>query len=37
MINRNGVDSTDETEHGMIRDGIVVVPKNATLPDGWTL
>ena len=37
IVNRRGVDSTEETPHGMIRDGIVVVPKDATLPDGWTL
>ena len=23
--------------YGMIRDGIVVIPKDAVLPDGWTL
>ena len=27
-------ESTDETEHAMICDGIVVVPKGATVPDG---
>ena len=29
--------STEETEYGMIRDGIVVVIKGAVLPDGWTV
>ena len=37
IINAEGLESTEETEHGMIRDGIVVIPKGATLPDGWTL
>lgn len=37
IVNHQGVDSTEETPHGMVRDGIVVVPKDATLPDGWTL
>ena len=35
--NRRGLDSTEETPCAMIRDGIVVIPKDATLPDGWTL
>lgn len=35
IANVRGVDSAPETEFGMIRDGIVVVPKSATLPDGW--
>jgi glucose-1-phosphate adenylyltransferase len=35
--NEKGLDSTDETPYGMIRDGIVVIPKEATLPDGWSL
>jgi glucose-1-phosphate adenylyltransferase len=37
IVNQQGVDSTEETEYGLIRDGIVVVPKDATLPDGWTI
>ena len=37
VVNYQGVESTDETQYGMIRDGIVVVPKDATLPDGWKL
>ncbi len=37
IINSEGVDTTDETAQGMIRDGIVVIPKSATLPDGWSL
>lgn len=35
VSNPRSIDCTDETEHGMIRDGIVVIPKGATLPDGW--
>ena len=31
------LEHTDETPFGMIRDGIVVMPKGTTLPDGWTL
>ena len=37
ILNREGVDSTEETPQGMIRDGIVVIPKDAVLPDGWSL
>ena len=37
VVNSGGVDSTEENEFGMIRDGIVVVPKGATLPHNWSL
>lgn len=37
IVNSRELDSTDETEHAMISDGIVVVPKGATIPDGWSL
>jgi glucose-1-phosphate adenylyltransferase len=37
IVNSQGVESTEETPYGMIRDGIVVVPKDTTLPDAWTL
>jgi glucose-1-phosphate adenylyltransferase len=37
VVNESGVDWTAETCYGMIRDGIVVVPKETTLPDGWKL
>jgi glucose-1-phosphate adenylyltransferase len=37
IINEQGVDHTDETPFGMIRDGIVVMPKNTALPDGWRM
>jgi glucose-1-phosphate adenylyltransferase len=31
------MESTGETEFGMVCDGIVVVPKGTTLPDGWSI
>ncbi|NLX98529.1 MAG: glucose-1-phosphate adenylyltransferase [Rhodopirellula sp.] len=37
IVNSDQLDATDETEHAMICDGIVVVPKGATIPDGWAL
>ena len=37
IANTSGVDSTDETEFGMICDGIVCISKGSTLPDGWTM
>jgi glucose-1-phosphate adenylyltransferase len=35
IINEQGLDNTEETPFGMIRDGIVVSAKNSTLPDDW--
>ena len=32
-----GVDSTEDSEQGLICDGVVVIPKGATLPDGWSI
>lgn len=37
ILNRDGVDATEETPQGMIRDGVVVIPKDAILPDGWKM
>jgi len=37
IVNRQGVEHTDETPEGMVRDGVVVINKGAVLPDGWTL
>jgi glucose-1-phosphate adenylyltransferase len=37
VLNSRGLVDTEENPFGMIRDGIVVVPKGTTLPDGWTL
>ncbi len=36
-VNARGLESTEETEHAMVRDGVLVVPKGAVLPDGWSL
>ena len=36
VVNENGLQDTQETQYGVIRDGIVVVPKGTTLPDHWT-
>lgn len=35
--NASGVESSGEAEHGMICDGVVVIPKGSTLPDGSVL
>jgi glucose-1-phosphate adenylyltransferase len=37
VINSAKVDFTEETEHGMIRDGIVCIPNETTIPDGWSM
>lgn len=37
VVNEKGLDNTDETPHGMIRDGIVVMSKGTALPDGWRM
>jgi len=37
VVNQSNIDSAAETQYGMIRDGIMVVPKGTTLPDDWTL
>ena len=37
ILNHRGVESSEETPYGMIRDGIVVTPKDTTLPEGWTM
>lgn len=37
VANSQGVENTEETPHGMIRDGVVVMPKGTTLPDGWKM
>jgi glucose-1-phosphate adenylyltransferase len=36
IVNACGVELTDESEYGMVRDRVVVLPKGATLPDGWS-
>jgi len=37
VINRQGVTERPETPEAVVCDGIVVVAKDATLPDGWAL
>ncbi len=37
IVNELGLNHTEETPCGMIRDGIVVMAKNTSLPDGWKL
>jgi glucose-1-phosphate adenylyltransferase len=37
VINEAGLETTDESAQAMVRDGIVVVPKDAILEDGWSL
>ena len=37
IANKSGVDHTEETPQGMIRDGIVVMPKDTILPDEWKM
>jgi len=37
ILNSRALQNTEETDHGMIRDGIFVLPKETTLPDGWKL
>ena len=37
IVNDRTVENTEESDALMIRDGIAVVPKEAILPDGWTL
>jgi glucose-1-phosphate adenylyltransferase len=36
IINEKRLEDTLETQYGMIRDGIVVIPKETTLPDHWS-
>ncbi len=37
IANPNGLESSEESEYGMFRDGVFVCPKGAVLPNGWTL
>jgi glucose-1-phosphate adenylyltransferase len=36
-INSRGLENSEETPFGMVRDGIFVVAKGTTLPGGWVL
>lgn len=35
IANDNNIEFSDETEHAVIADRIMVIPSNITLPDGW--
>jgi glucose-1-phosphate adenylyltransferase len=37
ILNEAGLDTAEETAYGMIQDGIIVIPKETTLPDGFSL
>ncbi len=37
VVNTRGVESTKETDRGMICEGIPVIPKGTTLPNGWAM
>lgn len=37
VANPRGATETPETDCGMIRDGVVVIPKGTTLPDGYAM
>jgi len=37
IVNERGLEHTEETPFGMIRDGVVVMAKGTALPDGWKL
>jgi glucose-1-phosphate adenylyltransferase len=37
VVNASHVENTEENPFGMIRDGILVIPKETTLPDHWAM
>lgn len=37
VINTHRFEDTEEDQYGMVRDGILVIPKDSVLPDGWAL
>ncbi len=37
VVNEQGLDDTEETPYGMVRDGIVAMGKGTTLPNGWRM
>jgi glucose-1-phosphate adenylyltransferase len=37
VVNERGIDSLPETPQAVVAEGIIVLPKDATLPDGWRL
>jgi glucose-1-phosphate adenylyltransferase len=37
VVNAARLENTEEDQFGMIRDGVLVIPKETTLPDKWAL
>lgn len=37
ILNERGLDDTDETPYGMVRDGVVVMAKSTAIPPGWSM
>jgi glucose-1-phosphate adenylyltransferase len=37
IVNQREIETSEETDYGVIRDGIYVLPKHNVLPDGWSL
>jgi glucose-1-phosphate adenylyltransferase len=37
IVNEKGIECTQESPYGMICDGIAVVAKDTSIPDGWSL
>ena len=37
IVNERQIEDTEEAPDCMIRDGVVVVQKDVSLPDGWRL
>lgn len=36
VVNPGGIEESEETAEALIRDGVVVVPRGAVLPSGWS-
>jgi glucose-1-phosphate adenylyltransferase len=36
-VNASGVENSPESDHAMVVDGILVIPKESVLPDGWAM
>jgi glucose-1-phosphate adenylyltransferase len=37
LVNEKGIENGPDSDHVVIRDGVVVAPKDAVFPDGWKL
>jgi glucose-1-phosphate adenylyltransferase len=37
VVNASGVENSPESDHAMVVDGILVIPKESVLPDGWAM